>query len=505
MFWRRKKSRDEDLDREIRSHLELEAEEQQERGLSPEEARYAAKRALGNATAVKESVRATWGWTGFERTAQDLRYAFRMLRRNPAFTAIAVASLAVAIGANTAMFSILDAWLLRPLPFKDANRIVTLLRSDPKHPSEPGFFPLYRDFRTWKEHSDSFEQIAGAFWRGFTVTGGDNPQQVQGLITTANLFDTLGVRPIIGRTFLPSDLHGPAVAVIGYGFWQRHFGGKPDALGKTLLLNGKPYQIIGVIPRNRGLRLSNQPADPAIYTLLPTGESGYSKEGDSPIAGVARLKSGVSLAAASAELNAIQRHVDEQYRDEPKGGVAVTRLQVRNTWIVRPSLLLAAAAVLFILLMLCANLASLLTGRSIERRREMAVRSALGSGRRRLIQQLITENVFLALLGAASGLFVAFAAIHAFTALNPFEILPQNPITLDGHAVLFAALLAFAAAALFGCVPALEASRLNINEVIKGESRSSSCNAQAMRIRGALVVAQVAISFALLIGCALML
>lgn len=506
MFRRRRKSRDEDLDHEIRSHLELEAEEQQQvNGLPPEEARYAAERTLGNETQIKESVRATWHWSGFERTAQDLRYASRMLRKNPAFTALAVISLAIAIGANTAMFGILDAWLIRPLPFKDANRIVTLLRSDPKHPNQPEFFPSYRDFLAWRAHSHSFEQIAGAYWRPFTVTGGDNPQQVGGQIVTANLFDTLGVQPLIGRTFLPSDRHGPPVAVIGYGFWQERFAGKRGVLGKTIELNGEPYTIVGVIPKNKGLRLSNQPGDEAVYTLIPTGESGYSKEGESPMAGIARLKPGVNAAAASSELSAIQRHVDEQFRDEPKGGVAVTSLQARNAWIVRPSLMLIAAAVLFLLLMVCANLASLLTGRAIERRREMAVRSALGSGRRRLIQQLIVENLLLALAGTALGLFLAFASIHAFVALNPFQLLPQNPITIDGRALLFAAALAVFAAALFGCVPALEASRLDVNAVLKGESRSYSGSARAMRLRGVLVVAQIAISFALLIGCALML
>ncbi|MGH9619568.1 MAG: ADOP family duplicated permease [Bryobacteraceae bacterium] len=500
-WWLKRKSRDEELDREIRSHLDLEAEEQQERGLSPEQARYAAKRALGNPTQIKESVRATWRWTGFERIAQDLRFASRIFRKNRAFTAIAVISLAIAIGVNTAMFSILDAWLFRLLPYPNANRIVTLTR---KHRGGPRFFALYRDFRAWQKHSHSFEQIAGGFWRSFTVSG-DRPQEVQGMIATANLFQTLGVRPVIGRTFLPSDLRGPAVVVIGYGFWQQHFGGSSDALGKILRLNGKPYQIIGVIPKNRGPRLSNSPGGRAVYTLIPTAEDEYRSEGEGPIAGIARLSPGVSPAEARAELNAIQKHIDEQYKDEPKGAVAVIRLQDANTRTIRPSLFLVAGAVLFILLMVCANLASLLTGRAIERRREMAVRSALGSGRRRLIQQLITENVLLALLGTALGIFVAFAAIHAFVALNPLGVLPQTPITLDGRAILFTAVLAIAAAALFGFVPALEASRLNLNDLLKGESRSYSGNMQAIRIRSGLVVAQLAISFSLLIGCALML
>ncbi|HEX7359564.1 MAG TPA: ABC transporter permease [Bryobacteraceae bacterium] len=500
-WWPKRNSRNADLDREIRSHLDLEAEEQQGRGLSPEQARYAAKRALGNATQVKESVRATWYWTGFERIVQDLHFASRVFRKNRTFTAIAVISLAIAIGANTAMFSILDAWLFRPLPYPNANRIVTLTR---KHRGGPRFFALSRDFRAWQKHSHSFEQIAGAFWRSFTVSG-DRPQEVGGMITTVNLFQTLGVQPVIGRTFLPSDLRGPAVVIIGYGFWQQHFGGSSDALGKILRLNGKPYLIIGVIPQNRGPRISNSPGGRAVYTLIPTAEDQYRSEGEGPIAGIARLKPGVSLAQASAELNAIQKHINEQYKDEPKGAVSVIRLQDANTRTIRPSLFLVAGAVLFILLMVCANLASLLTGRAIERRKEMAVRSALGSGRRRLIQQLITENMLLALLGTALGIFVAFGVIHAFVALNPLGVLPQTPITLDGRAILFAAVLAVVAAVLFGFVPALEASRLDVNQVIKGESRSHSGSMQAIRIRSGLVVAQLTLSFALLIGCALML
>jgi putative ABC transport system permease protein len=436
---------------------------------------------------------------------QDLRYGARMLLKSPSFTLIAVLTLALGIGANTAMFSIVDAWLLRPLPFKDAAQLVIVLRNDFKQPTEPAYALLFRDFEAWKTQSRSFANLSGIFWRRYLLTGGGEPEELDGMIATADLFTTLGVPAQRGRVFSPADLSGPPVAVITHRFWQRRFGGSDEAIGASLTLNGVPHQIIGLMPPDFDLRMLEQPTGADVLTLLPTSEPGYRPDGVGPLAAIGRLKAGVTLAAAQAELTLLEQQGDARFPDNIKdSGALVTGLQADNSRAVRLTLLSLAAAVAFVLLIACTNLAGLLLARAARRQQEMAIRAALGSGRRRLLAQLLTESLLLALIGAAVGLLLAYAGVRLFVALNPMGVLPPNPIAIDARALGFTLALALLTTALFGLVPALRASRTDLNAVLKAGSRGASDGVSSRRALNAMVTAQMALTVVLLIGAGLM-
>ncbi len=433
----------------------------------------------------------------------DLKYAARVLRGSLAFTLLVVAMLALGIGANTAMFSILDAWLLEPLRFPDSQRLAIVLKSEASSPREPKIFEGYRDWEVWARQSRSFTNLAGVFWRSFEARNGD--EGVFGMIVTANLFDTLGVKPERGRTFRPDDIDGPPVAVIGHDLWQNRFHGAPDILGRQVALGSKSYQIVGVMPRGFGLRMINQDSDTQFYALIEKDEPLYSAGGAGPIASIGRLKPGVTIAAAQAELASIQRSLDQVHRDNPKGfTVLVSNLQTDNTRNVRASLSLAAATLGFILLIVCANVGSLFLGRTLQRRREMAIRAALGSGRRRIVRQLLMESAVITVLGATAGVVIAYAGIRIFTALNPFGRMPPNAIALNWRALAFTLLASLASTLLFGLAPALEAARVDLNQVMKAGSRNVAGGPAVFRLRGFLVSGQVALSLMLVVGAALM-
>ena len=433
----------------------------------------------------------------------DLKYAARMLRKNPAFTLLVVMMLALGIGANSAMFSIFDAWLLQPLHFPNPERLTVILKSEATNPREPKIFDGYRDWETWTRQSHSFTNLAGVFWRSFEARNGDDG--VFGMIVTPNLFDTLGVQPERGRTFRPEDIDGSPVAVIGHDLWQSRFHGVPDILGREVALGSKTYQIIGVMPRGFGLRMINQDSDTQFYALIQKDEAGYRGDGAAPIAVIGRLKSGVSIAAAQAELAGIQRSLDQLNPDNPKGyTVLMSNLQLDNTRNVRASLSLSAAALGFILLIVCANVGSLLLGRTLQRQREMAIRAALGSGRRRIIRQLLVESALITALGALAGVLIAYAGIQTFVAVNPFGRMPPNAIALDWRALAFTLLASLASTLIFGLAPALEAARVDLNQAMRASTKNIAGGPGAFRLREFLVSGQVALSMMLVVGAALL-
>src|SRR5215471_5146082 len=400
----RRKQMDVDFEEEMRMHMELRAQQQAETGVDPDEARYAAQRQFGNALQLKETGREVWGWRWLEALAQDLRYAIRMLRNSPVHSAVTASILALAIGANTTAFSLLDAWLIRPLPFRDPNRLVIVLGSEVKRPAEPAIAVLYRDFAAWEKYSRCFDSLAGMFWHSHLLTGNGEPDEIGGMVVTAGLFRALGVAPELGRTFIPDDRNAPPSVVLSHSIWQRRFGGSRAVVGSYITLNSVPHLVLGVMPASFDLRMLEQPTgNDGVWTLVRPGDPDYGPDSTAPMAALGRLKPGVTAIAAQAELLGLQNQVESKFHDALKDyAPLITNLQADNTRGLRPTLFTLAAAVLSVLLIACTNLAALLMGRAVGRSRELNVRAALGCGRRRLVIQLLTENLLLCTLGSAA-------------------------------------------------------------------------------------------------------
>ncbi|MGH9582035.1 MAG: ADOP family duplicated permease, partial [Bryobacteraceae bacterium] len=506
MFWRRRKSRDKDLDREIRSHLELEAEEQQERGLSPEEARYAAKRALGNATLLKERVRQVWGWNWLERSKQDLTYAIRTFARTPGFTAVVILTLALGIGATTAMFSIVNAVLLHPLPYRNPDRLVVIWEKLLRDPKGPPVFDSYRDFQIWKHASHSFERLAPATWAtGQQILTGAGPaREVLAQPVGIDFFRLLGIQPALGRTFQPDDLHRGCTVVLQHRFWMTAFDGQTSVVGRHIELNQTACTIIGVMPRGFAFY-----PDVAPMWKLITPDSALAHDPENANVGVfGLLRPGVSIEHAQEKVQSLYRN--EHRKDT--GGIAripfVYPLAEQFDYLTGPSLRLSIivlfAAVSFVLLIACVNIANLLLGRSLVRQKELAIRAALGSGRGRLIRQLLTEGLLLSFAGAVIGVLLAIAAVHAFRALNPIQMPPGTPVNVNLWVLAFTAALAVLTALLFGLIPALKALRVDVMDALKAGSRTASFGPAARMFGKTLVAAEVMLSLALLAGAGLL-
>ena len=433
----------------------------------------------------------------------DVRFGLRVLSKNPGFLVTTALTLALGIGANIFAFSVVDAWLLRPLHFKQPDRLVLILKSTLNRPSEPAVFLGYRDYEAWKRESYSFDRLAGAFWRNFIRTGVPEPQELPGMVVTEDFFETLGVPPQIGRTFDARDLEGPPVVVLSHNLWQSQFGSSPGVISKSVILNGQTFQILGVMPSDFDFRILNQPNPSAAWVLLQPGERGYDLNSAGPIAAIGRLKSGVSTQGAQAELSNIQREVDSHYPDNPKGyKILVSGLQADNTRTVRASLFTLTATVGLVLLIACTNLSSLLSSRGMNRQREMAIRAALGSGRALLARQLLTENGLLALLGSSLGVLIAYAAARTFVAWNPLGALPPNPIAINLRVLLFAAGLTVMTTLLFGLAPALQASRTDLSTVLR-ERAGASQSHRSHRIHNALVIGEIGLSLVILVAASL--
>jgi len=431
---------------------------------------------------------------------QDLRYGFRTLRRTPGFTLAAVACLALGIGANTAIFSVINGVLLRPLPFKDPASLVMVWESSARRGRERNVVSP-ANYLDWRAQNASFSEI-GAYidWRA-NLTGLDEPLEIPRAYATATFFTVLGTAPALGRVYTAEEdgPNGPNVAVISHRMWQRKFGGRREALGARINLDGTPFTIIGVMPDGFGIEGSKADVwtplalDPAVDYRTRTGRY---------LTSVARLEPGVSPARAQSDLDAIARRLEAAHpRFNAGWSVNVVPMYEQVVGGVRQALLVLGGVVAFVLLIACANVANLLLARSTGRSREIAVRAALGAARSRMVRQLLTESVLLAFVGAALGLLLAYWGIQAVIALAPQSVPRLGSIGIDGRTLAFTAGVALATGILFGLVPALHAGRGDLQNVLREGARGSTASGRA---RAVLVVAQVALSLVLLVGAGLM-
>ena len=505
MKWWRRRQREEDLDRELRSDLELEAAEREESGLLPEEARHAAKRALGNAGLIKEEVRETWGWAWLDRFRQDIAYALRTFARAPGFTAVVILTLALGIGGATAMFSVVNAVLLHPLPFRNPDRLVVIWETLVRSPNDPPFFDTYHDFEVWKSGSQSFERLTPATWRtdGQILTGAGPARDVFAMPVGIDFFPMLGVTPALGRTFQPDDLRGGCTVVLKHSFWTQVFGGQKNVIGGRIELNENACTIVGVMPPGFAFY-----PDAAAMWVLITPDGAIARDPNAKVGAFGLLKPGVSIERAQEEVEALYRNAPRKDLFGTQVKPAIYPLAQQFSYLTGPTLRLSVmvlfGAVSFVLLIGCLNIANLLLGKSVARRKELAVRAALGSGRARLARQLLTEALLLSVTGATLGILLAMGAVYYFRTLNPIAMPPGNPVTVNLPVLYFTASLAVVTALLFGLIPALKASRVDLMDALRMSAQAASLSLTSRTLRRALVIAEVALSLALLVGAGLL-
>ena len=501
IFGRRKQ--EEELHDELSSHLEMAAQERMERGASYDEARKAARREFGNVGLVEQTTREAWGRRWFVEFLEDARYGLRVLRKNPGFSAIAILTLALGIGANTALFSVVNGVLLNPLPYPNPDELVTLHES--KANFKAGSIP-FLNFRDWRKDNTTFSMMAVQRQYSYTLTGLGDAEQLQAQLISVDLLPMLGVKPVLGRFFVEGedDFDRAPIVLISAGLWDRKFGASPDAIGKTITLDGRSYTIVGVVPASFRLRVGSFQASD-VYAPMGSWSNPFIRLREAPLGlhGIGRLKPGVTIEQARADLARVTQHLAEAYPDANKG-TGATLFPLKDSMVrgVRLLCLTLLAAVGFVLLIACVNVANLLMVRSSSRAREFAVRSALGAGRGRIIRQLLTESTLLSVAGGGLGLlFAAWATTFAIQRL-PGELPRAAEISMDWKVFAFTAAITLLCGILFGLAPALRVSRPDLRESLKEGGRGASGAKQ--RLREVLVVAEMAMAFVLLIAAGLM-
>jgi len=502
-----------ELDAELRFHLERQIEENLVSGMAPGEARRAALRAVGGLTQYQEECRDMRRVTLIENFVQDLRFGLRTQRQAPAFTAVAILTLALGIGANTAIFSVVRAALLRPLPYAQPDRLLTVgeVRSEEELSqalSPESWNASYPDYLDWRKQSKTFESLAGFTGDGFTLRGAGEPETITAVQATTNFFSTLGVKPFLGRDFRAGEdvAAGPFAAILTHSYWTSRFGGDPRVVGRSIQLDSNSVTIVGVLPA--GFEFAPRGNAQLWVPLHITGDL-VTRRSLRWLSVIGRLARGATPAQARAEMNLIGARLAAAYPGQ-NGALRMVMAPLRDRIVgqVRPLLLVLFGTVAFVLLIACANVANLLMARATRRRKEFAVRIALGASRGRLASQLLAESLIIASGGAALGLLIAGLGTRLLIAAIPQAVLDSMPFLRDAHAdpmvlaFLFATMILTGIA--FGLAPAFEVFNRNVGTTLKDESRGSSGGVRT-RLRHALVIAEIAFSLVLLVGAGLML
>jgi putative ABC transport system permease protein len=512
MRWWNVRKRNADLEWELRADLELEEEEQREKGASTDEARYAARRAFGNQPLIRERTHEAWGWASFERFIADVRYAARALFKSPVFTMTAALTLALGIGANAAIFSLVSAIILRPLPYPSPSEMVGL--GQWRNQKGEGYVqtgvsaPNIVDIAGEK---NIFQQVGYYRWSSFNITEGNHPESIDGIKASLDMLPLFGVQPLMGRFFSPDEVEPghDQEAILGHRLWQTRYGADPAILGKTIDLDEKRYTIVGVMPARFRFTWDQEMGVFVPLALTPDELSEKGRATSRDLETQARLQPNVSVKQAQAAMDTLAANLAAEHPDADKGwGFKVEPLHAAYYRHIGQPLMIMSVAVLFVLLIACSNVANLLLARATVRKREIAIRAAIGATRHRLITQLLTESLVLAMIGGVLGLALAYIGDRILTLemtrYHRFSVPNANIINLDWRVLLFALGLTLLTGIVFGLAPAWIASRTDLNESLRESGANAASESGRRGLRNGLVISEIALTLVLLTGAGLL-